>query len=153
MANLQRNFVLGRMNKDVDQRLIRNGEYIDAINIRIGSDENNSEIGAVSNVKGNTKLTTLRFQDVNVTAQARCVGAYEDGESETIYWFVHDSNFTSSNTGKLDMIVSFNTNTSALTYHVVSVDDGGGANTTLNFNEQYLITGVDLVGDMLYLQP
>ena len=150
MANLQRNFVLGRMNKDVDQRLIRNGEYIDAINIRIGSDENNSEIGAVSNVKGNTKLTTLRFQDVNVTAQARCVGAYEDGESETIYWFVHDSNFTSSNTGKLDMIVSFNTNTSALTYHVVSVDDGGGANTTLNFNEQYLITGVDLVGDMLF---
>ena len=150
MANLQRNFVLGRMNKDVDQRLIRNGEYIDAVNIRIGSDENNSEIGAVSNVKGNTKLTTLRFQDVNVTAQARCVGAYEDGESETIYWFVHDSNFTSSNTGKLDMIVSFNTNTSALTYHVVSVDDGGGANTTLNFNEQYLITGVDLIGDMLF---
>ena len=50
MANLKRNFVLGRMNKDVDQRLIRNGEYIDAVNIRIGSDENNSEIGAVSNL-------------------------------------------------------------------------------------------------------
>ena len=150
MANLQRNFVLGRMNKDVDQRLVRNGEYLDAVNIRIGSDESNSEIGAVSNVKGNTQLTTLRFLNTNLSSQARCIGAYEDGEAETIYWFVHDSNYPSTNTGKIDMIVSFNINTSALTYHVVSIDDGGGANTTLNFDEQYLVTGVDLVDDMLF---
>ena len=150
MANFQRNFVLGRMNKDTDQRLIRNGEYIDAVNIRIGSDESNSEIGAVSNVKGNTQLTTLRFQDTNLSDQARCVGAYEDGEAETIYWFVHDSNFTASNTGKLDMIVSFDVKDNILTYHVVSIDDGGGANTTLNFDEQYLITGVNLVDDLLF---
>lgn len=150
MANFQRNFVLGRMNKDTDQRLIRNGEYIDAVNIRIGSDESNSEIGAVSNVKGNTKLTTLRFQNINLSDQARCVGAYEDGEAETIYWFVHDSNFTASNTGKLDMIVSFDVKDNILTYHVVSIDDGGGVNTTLNFDEQYLITGVNLVDDLLF---
>ena len=150
MANLQRNFVLGRMNKDVDQRLVRNGEYLDAVNIRIGSDESNSEIGAVSNVKGNTQLTTLRFLNTNLSSQARCIGAYEDGEAETIYWFVHDSNYPSTNTGKIDMIVSFNVNTNALTYHVVSIDDGGGVNTTLNFDEQYLVTGVDLVDDMLF---
>lgn len=150
MANFQRNFVLGRMNKDTDQRLIRNGEYIDAVNVRIGSDESNSEIGAVSNVKGNTKLTTLRFQNVNLSDQARCVGAYEDGEAETIYWFVHDSNFTASNTGKLDMIVSFDVKDNILTYHVVSIDDGSNANTTLNFDEQYLITGVNLVDDLLF---
>jgi hypothetical protein len=150
MANFQRNFVLGRMNKDTDQRLIRNGEYIDAINIRIGSEETNSEIGAVSNVKGNTKLTTLMFDGIELSANARCIGAYEDGEAETIYWFIHDNNFISSNTGKIDMIVSFDTKTSALTYHVVSIDDGGGANTTLNFDEQYLITGVDLVDDLLF---
>ena len=150
MANFQRNFVLGRMNKDVDQRLIQNGEYIDAVNIRIGSDESNSEIGAVSNVKGNAQLTTLRFLDTDLSSQARCVGAYEDGEAETIYWFVHDSNFTASNTGKLDMIVSFDVKDNILTYHVVSIDDGGGANTTLNFDEQYLITGVNLVDDLLF---
>jgi hypothetical protein len=150
MANYQRNFVLGKMNKDTDQRLIRNGEYIDAINIRIGSEETNSEIGAVSNVKGNTKLTTLMFDGVELSSNARCIGAYEDGEAETIYWFIHDNNFVSSNTGKIDMIVSFDTKTSALTYHVVSIDDGGGANTTLNFDEQYLITGVDLVDDLLF---
>jgi hypothetical protein len=92
MANYQRNFVLGKMNKDTDQRLIRNG---DAINIRIGSEETNSEIGAVSNVKGNTKLTTLMFDGVELSSNARCIGAYEDGEAETIYWFIHDNNFVS----------------------------------------------------------
>ena len=39
MANLTRNFVLGKMNKVVDERLVPNGEYIDALNIRMGSTE------------------------------------------------------------------------------------------------------------------
>jgi hypothetical protein len=30
MANIQRNFIKGRMNKSLDERLIPNGEYIDA---------------------------------------------------------------------------------------------------------------------------
>ena len=37
MANLTRNFIAGRMNKTVDERIIPNGEYIDALNIRMGS--------------------------------------------------------------------------------------------------------------------
>jgi hypothetical protein len=40
MANITRNFTAGRMNKVVDERLIPNGEYIDALNIRMGSTEN-----------------------------------------------------------------------------------------------------------------
>ena len=51
MANIQRNFVAGRMNKSLDERLIPNGEYIDALNVRLGSTEE-SEIGAVENAKG-----------------------------------------------------------------------------------------------------
>ena len=58
MAKLQRNFIKGRMNKALDERLTPNGEYIDALNVRIGSTEL-SEIGAVENTKGNSKLTTL----------------------------------------------------------------------------------------------
>jgi len=56
MANLSRNFIKGRMNKSVDERLLPDGEYIDALNIRLGSTEE-SEIGIVENAKGNTKLT------------------------------------------------------------------------------------------------
>ena len=58
MANIQRNFIAGRMNKSLDERLVPNGEYINAVNVRLGSTED-SEIGAVENSKGNLPLTRL----------------------------------------------------------------------------------------------
>ena len=39
MAKITRNFVKGRMNKVYDERVIPDGEYIDAMNIRMGSTE------------------------------------------------------------------------------------------------------------------
>ena len=150
MPNLTRNFTSGKMNKVVDERLVPNGEYINAMNVRMGSTEM-SEIGVIENTKGNTPLTSLLYIDgTQLSIDARCIGALEDGTNERIYWFVHDPNFPVGNTGKLDMIVSFNTETSVLTYHVISIDDGGGINTTLNFNPQFLITGVDLVDNLLF---
>jgi hypothetical protein len=149
MPNLTRNFTAGKMNKVVDERLVPNGEYIDAMNVRMGSTEM-SEIGVVENTKGNLPLTQLRYTDGTLlSTDARCIGVLEDGSRETIYWFVHDSNFPVGATGKLDMIVSYNTETNTLIYHVISIDDGGGTNTTLNFNPAYLITGVDLVDNLL----
>ncbi len=150
MANLNRNFSRGRMNKVVDERLIPNGEYIDALNIRMGSTEN-SEIGVIENTKGNVKLSTLLYTDgTALSTDAVCIGAIDDSSNETIYWFVHDPSFTVGATGKLDMIVSYNMNTNILVYHIISVDDGGGVNTTLNFNPKYLITGVNKVDDLIF---
>ena len=152
MANLVRNFIKGRMNKSVDERLVPNGEYIDAQNIRMGSTEE-SEIGAVENSRGNEQLTTLVYPPTGdaLSAGATCIGAYADGANETIYWFVHDPNFAAAGlTGKLDLIVSYNVLSNAITYHVVSIDDGGGFNTTLDFDTQHLITGVDLVDGLLF---
>ena len=51
MANITRNFIAGRMNKVVDERLIPDGQYIDALNVRMGSTEQKS-IGAIENTKG-----------------------------------------------------------------------------------------------------
>jgi len=151
MANTIRNFIAGRMNKVVDERLIPDGEYIDALNIRLGSTES-SEVGSVENSKGNDRLTTLEYIDGTVlSVDATCIGAYADGEQETMYWFIHDDNFSSVGaTGKLDLIVSYNTETLILTYHLVSIDDGGGVNTTLNFSKTYLITGINLIDNLLF---
>jgi hypothetical protein len=150
MANITRNFISGRMNKVVDQRLIPNGEYIDAMNVRMGSTEN-SEIGVIENSKGNLPLTSISYIDgTSLSGDARCIGAFEDSARETIYWFIHDNDFPIGATGKLDMIVSFNVYTNILTYHVISIDDGDGVNTTLNFNATYLITGVDIVENLLF---
>jgi hypothetical protein len=150
MANITRNFTAGRMNKVVDERLVPNGEYIDALNVRMGSTEN-AEIGVIENTKGNVQLTTLKYIDgTPLSSSAKCIGAIDDSANETLYWFIHDSNFPVGNTGKLDMIVSFNVYSQILTYHIVSIDNGGGVNTTLNFNPQYLITGIDIIDNLIF---
>jgi hypothetical protein len=150
MANTTRNFTQGKMNKMVDERLVPNGEYIDALNVRMGSTEG-AEIGVIENSKGNDKLTTIRYNGTPLSDAARCIGAYEDSANETIYWFVHDPTFegAGSPTGIVDMICSYNTISQAVTYHVISVDDGSGTKTTLNFDPDYLITGVDFVDNRL----
>jgi hypothetical protein len=148
MANFSRNFVAGRMNKTFDERVVPEGEYIDAMNVRMGSTEK-SEAGVIENTNGNLPLTALEYGGTGLSSFARCIGAIEDSARETIYWFVHDPKFTSV-TGKLDLIVSFNVVTQVIIYHIISIDNGTGVDTTLNFNEQYLITGVNLIEDLLY---
>jgi hypothetical protein len=78
------------------------------------------------------------------------LGAYSDGANETMYWFVHDPSFTEGATGKLDLVVSYNMRSNLLTYHVVSIQRGNTVDTTLNFDPQYLITGVNLVDNLLF---
>ena len=150
MANIARNFVAGKMNKVVDQRLLPEGEYIDAMNIRMGDTEN-SEIGVIENAKGNDALTKLTYIDgTPLSINAKCIGAIEDSANETIYWFVHDKTFNlSGNIYRLDMIVSFNVNTNVLTYHVVSINTSTNV-TILNFNENYLITGINIIENLLF---
>ena len=98
-------FIKGRMNKSIDERLLPEGEYVDAMNVRLGSTET-TEIGAVENSRGNTQLTTLEFGNQSLSSSAKCIGALEDGANETIYWFVHDSNNQVAPGGKVDLIVS-----------------------------------------------
>ena len=151
MAKLSRNFVAGKMNKSVDERLVPNGQYIDAVNVRLGSSES-TEVGAVENSKGNTKLTNLSYGGVLLSNQAKCIGAVDDGANDTIYWFVNDPAFgPTSPSGKLDLIVSFNVVTSILSYLVISVSDGStSGQTVLNFDDKHLITGVNVIDGLLF---
>ena len=41
------------MNKDLDERLVPNGEYRDALNIEVSTSED-SDIGTVQNILGNS---------------------------------------------------------------------------------------------------
>mgnify|MGYP004448627163 FL=1 len=137
------NFIRGRMNKSVDERLLPPGEYVDAMNLRLGSTET-TEVGAVENSRGNTQLTTLSFENINLTTAATCIGAYQDSANETLYWFVHDPNYTTGGKVKpLDLILSYNTNANTLRYHVISF-------TVLNFNPLYLMTAVEKIEDLLF---
>lgn len=149
MAKVTRNFSAGRMNKLVDERLVPDGEYIDALNIRMGSTEG-SEVGTVTNVKGTKKLTNIRHLGSNLSLQAECIGAIEDSANETIYWLIHDPTNASSPTGKLDIIVAYNVSTTVLTYLAISVRKQGTSGTTLNFNPKYRVTGINIIDNLLF---
>jgi hypothetical protein len=133
--DLNTTFLKGRMNKSLDERVLPDGEYIDALNIRIGSTENNS-VGAIENSLGNTKITSILYEGDPLSTNAKCIGAYEDSQHETIYWFVTDP-------GNVDMVLSYNERTSTLIYHVIST-------TVLNFDTQYLVNGIDLIDGLLF---
>jgi len=131
------------MNKSIDERLLPEGEYVDAMNVRLGSTET-TEIGAVENSRGNEQLTTLSFGGQSLSANATCIGAFEDGALETLYWFVHDpNNPVVPSPNKLDLIVSYNTQTTQLRYHVITA-------SVLNFDPLYLITGVSKIENLLF---
>jgi len=153
MSKLSRNFIAGRMNKVVDERLLPDGEYIDAMNIRMGSTEQ-SEIGVIENTKGNLPLTQLApINSSQLSTQARTIGAIQDSANNLIYWFVHDPAYIESGqTGICDLIVSYNILTQILVYHVVSIWDAviNDGTTILNFNPDYLITGVNIIEDLLF---
>lgn len=127
-------FFKGVMNKSSDERILPPGEYVDALNARLGSTED-SEIGTLENTKGNTLLTNINNQGVALTANALCIGSFADDTDETIYWFITDPSI-------VDLIVSFNVKTSLTRYHIIS-------NTILNFNSKNLITGVELIDRFL----
>ena len=55
MAESKNSFIGSKMNKDLDERLVPNGLYRDALNINVSVSEG-SDSGAVENIKGNLEL-------------------------------------------------------------------------------------------------
>jgi hypothetical protein len=131
---LVRTFSKGKMNKAFDERVLPDGEYIDALNVRTGSTELSS-LGALENSLGNTLVDDIIYNGATLTG-AKCLGAFADSSNERIYWFV-------TKPGVVDMILSHDMKTSTTTYHVVST-------SILNFDESYLINGINLINGLLF---
>ena len=78
-------FSVGKMNKDFDERLVPEGEYIDALNIRVVNTADGSA-GVVVNEEGNVQLS-----HTNISNSPQVIGAVPDESNERIYWFVVNS--------------------------------------------------------------
>ena len=65
MAEIKNLFVKSKMNKDLDARLLTNGEYRDAQNISVSKSEG-ADVGAVENILGNIEL--IDFETIVTTA-------------------------------------------------------------------------------------
>ena len=141
MAKLKRNFLRGRMNKDLDERLVPNGEYRDAVNIQISTSEG-SDVGAIENILGNTKKNnkpgggSWNESPAFGLNNTKCIGVVRDGQNNKIYWFI------TSDT--VDAILEYDQASDTVT--PVLVDTSG----VLGFNPNYLITGVNILEGLLY---
>ena len=52
MPEFIHNFTKGKMNKDLDERLVPNGEYRDALNLDLANSDA-SDVGTMQNIAGN----------------------------------------------------------------------------------------------------
>jgi hypothetical protein len=82
MPEMKNQFTGGKMNKDVDERLVPKGEYRDAMNIQVSTSEG-SEVGTVQNILGNSEIQ-LPFS----TTGFSCVGSITDEKTDSSYWFL-----------------------------------------------------------------
>jgi len=61
MPEIKHTFTAGKMNKDLDERLVPNGEYRDALNIQVRTTDGDSEgignAGVVQNLQGNSHIS------------------------------------------------------------------------------------------------
>ena len=64
MPELSNNFLKGRMNKDLDDRIVPRGEYRDALNIEVSTTES-ADIGTVQNLKGNKQIVSGIFHSIH----------------------------------------------------------------------------------------
>ena len=57
MPELKRTFTGGKMEKDLDERIVPNGDYREALNIGVATSED-SDVGAAQNILGNIKVSS-----------------------------------------------------------------------------------------------
>ena len=139
MPEIKHHFRAGKMNKDLDERLVPNGEYRDALNLQIATSEGD-DVGALQNVLGNIKASTFNFNGGG--SGTRCIGSIADTENDKIYWFTQRTN----NTNGISLNTVLEYNSISDTEAIILVDK----NNVLNFDPNKLITGVNLIDGLLF---
>ena len=89
MAEVKNAFIKSKMNKDLDARLIPQGEYRDAVNIQVSKSEGD-DVGALENVLGNHSVAD--FEDDSGVTGLSCIGYFVDEFNNIIYLFPISSN-------------------------------------------------------------
>jgi len=89
MAEVKNAFIKSKMNKDLDSRLIPNGEYRDAKNIQVSRSQGD-DVGALENIFGNAVAVNGDFAADASAPNIECIGYVVDESSNFIYLFFTD---------------------------------------------------------------
>jgi len=149
MAEVKNTFLKGKMNKDLDSRLIPKGEYREAVNLQVSRSEG-STVGEFESVRGNSKLFDVYAQAPYSSSgdKPTVLGYFSDDINNTVYIFASTWNENdvspgnSAGLGKKCSISRYNITTD--TYTLLVTGD------FLNFNISYPINNVNLVEGLLY---
>ena len=151
MPEIKNAFIKGKMNKDLDERLVPNGEYRDALNVDVDYSEG-SDVGALKNILGTALVGKIPQVDNStiVGSSATCIGSVEDTKENKIYWLIHDSQFVHPINGTYidrDIIAEYDVVTGALAPVVV---EWGNSTSALKFNTSFRVTGINVLDGVLY---
>jgi len=134
-------FQSGKMNKDLDERLVPNGEYRDALNLDLANSENGN-VGSLQNIKGTLELKGKLGQPdwsgsyIDALSNPVCIGSIRNDVSECIYWFIASNNIST--------IAEYNQTTGDIAPVIVDTLN------ILKFSDDYLITGINIIEDFLF---
>ena len=151
MPEIKNTFLRGKMNKDLDDRLLPEGEYRDAQNIEVLKPDG-SNVGVIQNAAGNTIAHTT----LGLSSDVDVIGTYFDEKNKRIYWFVTDNNDLSATDWYIDSgltqprfhaIYYYDANPSSATFKTAKAIVTG---RFLKFSKKYKITGVAMIDDLLF---
>ena len=147
MAEFKNVFIKSKMNKDLDDRLLPQGEYRNAVNIQVSKSES-SDVGALENVLGNDKI--ISFETVTGEDDVICIGYLVSEVNSSVYFFLTSNTLDSNPNGVYAP--------GASNFIIESIISQGVATTNtilvegafLNFWEGSPIYGVNLLEDLLF---
>jgi hypothetical protein len=143
MAELQRNFLQGIMNKDLDPHFLPDGQYRDALNIIVGDSDGQyvsiegSNNGAAQNYLGNTLMNSA----LGLT-NAKCIGSLAHDAQNLIYWLVAADN--------ADAIFEYNETLDLTTIVLKATKATPTTSSLLNFNKSFFVTGINYIEGLLF---
>ena len=89
MPELKNTFTGGKMEKDLDERIVPSGQYREALNISVATSED-SDVGAAQNILGNTRVScAIQGPGNKYNERSKHITAVADHQNDKIYRFVH----------------------------------------------------------------
>jgi len=107
MAKVKNSFLKSKMNKDLDNRLIPNGEYRNGVNITVNNSDG-EDVGTAQTVRGN--LEVIDFNTITGQTGLQVVGVFDDEFSNTVFAFLANNIGSDYEELSYSAIVSWNVN-------------------------------------------
>ena len=157
MPEIKNTFIKSKMNKDLDARLIPNGEYREALNVSISKSEG-ADVGALENIRGNELNIDLGSlnADINALPNAKIIGKYVDYSRDRVFLFL--TNFEDGSDNQLDnynLTTTFSPITNCYIF-MVDYSEGNIVGTVLvkgnflNFSKNSPINQINVIEDVLF---